>query len=99
MSFLSDKFKRKVKIEINNTLEKYGEIKDADNTFRNYLFEITLRIVVVRMTATPKNTCTTFATVYGTRDRKKSTHGKLYLSSKFFVQFLKNSDINDIEFC
>lgn len=54
-------------------------------------------IVVVRMTATPKNI--TFATVYGTRGRKKSTHGKLYLSSKFFVQFLKNCDINDIEFC
>lgn len=53
------------------------------------------------MIATPKNT--TFATVYGTRDRKKSIHGKLYLSfnfwSKFFVQFLKNSDITYIEFC
>lgn len=96
-SFLSDKFKRKVKIELNNTLEKYWEIKDADNGLRNYLFEITLPIVVVRVIATVKNI--RFATVYGTRDRKKSTHGKLYLSSKFFVQFLKNSDINDIEFC
>lgn len=95
--FLSDKFKRKVKVEINNTLEKYWGIKDADNILRNYLFEITLPIVVVRVIATVKNI--RFATVYGTRDRKKSTHGKLYLSSKFFVQFLKNSDINDNEFC
>ena len=101
ISFLSDKFKRKVKVEINNTLEKYWEIKDADNSLRNYLFEITLPIVVVRVIATVKDI--RFATVYGTRDRKKSIHRKLYFSfnfwGTFFVQFLKNSDITYMEFC
>lgn len=52
ISFVSDKFKRKVKIEIYNTLEKYWEINDADNSLRNYLFEITLPVVVVRVIAT-----------------------------------------------
>lgn len=76
-------------------------MKDADNSLRNYLFEITLPIVVVRVIATVKNT--RFATVYGTKDRKKSIHRKLCLSfnfwNKFFVQFVKNSDITYMEFC
>ena len=89
ISFVSDKFKRKVKIEIDNTLEKYWEINDAGNSLRNYLFEITLPIVVVRVIATPKNT--TFATVYGTRNRKNLYTGSFILVSISGTNFLFSS--------